>query len=211
MFVLNDYIAALSFWLRIKSRRILSFEVLKNFSESANALIISFFWGFFSATFFALPFTMFFMFTSIFSPLYGFFHGLVGLLGATIGSILMYNLANTYTLEINTLLARIPGINQALIDKAKKELLSNMDATLIWQYLKGVPIKIYSVQAGILSLDFKKVIFMPLPVGLIKISLAMLIVVVFLKLFRKSIQTYSHRWVYLYFIGWIIFYLFSLR
>jgi len=149
---------------------------------------------------------MFFCFTALLSPVIGITHGLVSMIGTIAGGFFMYHLAIFDPDMMNRFLLSIPGIPEGMIKEVSANLYNDGLKALLTAPMKGIPYKIFFVEAGIMQIDLTKFFLMTLPSRLQRIFFLCLVVGLVSKIFRKSIERYTQRWCFFYVLFWISFY-----
>ena len=186
--------------------QLFQYQRLKTFISSKGAFSIALLWGFAEATFFFVVPDMFFCFTALLSPVIGFTHGLVSMFGTILGGFLMYHLAILNPDMMHRFLLSIPGIPEGMIKEVYANLQEDGLKALLIAPMKGIPYKIFAVEAGIMQIDLTKFFLMTLPSRLQRIFFLCLVVGVVSRIFRKPIERYTQRWCLFYVLFWISFY-----
>ncbi|MBF0385095.1 MAG: hypothetical protein HQL27_04405 [Candidatus Omnitrophica bacterium] len=202
MATFKDYLATLSFWVRMKMRH----EALKRFSESGNAFVLAFFFGFFDATFFYISPMVYFLFTVIFSPLCGFIHLIAAFVGTIAGSFVMYNLAGDFGSAVNKILLNNPGVTEGMVSFVRNGYFTSVSKTFLASFWTIIPIKVYAVQAGIAGISLRQFIAGFFPLLFIKLLIFFAVFLFIGRFFNAFIKRKTDIFFCLYALFWVIFY-----
>jgi len=185
------------------------------FYDHANSkwsLIIGFVWGFAEGTaFFVVP--------DVYLGLVALFHWKRGLwamvsaiVGAMVGGSVMYSLAMRDISTINLFLERIPLINAEMISDIGNKMQTDGLITMVNGPLRGIPYKIYAVQAGGQARPYLPFLIFTILARLERLLPVTLLAGAFGKHFQKFIEQHTSFVVLIYVVIWgIIYFLYYLR
>jgi membrane protein YqaA with SNARE-associated domain len=123
-------------------------------SASNGSLVIACLWGLAEATLFFIVPDVYVAFVALFHWRKGLLATLAAVAGAMIGGATMYTLAVANDAAINSLLVRIPLISPELVRSVAEQTQGSGLVAMISAPLRGIPYKIYAVQAGQQHLPF---------------------------------------------------------
>ena len=135
-------------------------------TKSIWSIIIAFVWGFAEATAFFIVPDVYLGFVALFNWRRGLRAMIAALIGAMAGGSVMYILARENPSGLNLFLTHVPMINAPLVEDVGNKMHSDGLITLLNGPLRGIPYKIYAVQAGEQSLSFLYFLLMTIPARL---------------------------------------------
>jgi len=143
-----------------------SYALFSDHTKSIWSIIIAFVWGFAEATAFFIVPDVYLGFVALFNCRQGLPAMIAALIGAIVGGSVMYILAMNNPSGLNLFLTRIPLINATLVDDVANKMRTDGLITMLNGPLRGIPYKIYAVQAGEQSLPFLYFLLMTIPARL---------------------------------------------
>jgi membrane protein YqaA with SNARE-associated domain len=185
------------------------------FSDHANSkwsIIIGFLWGFAEGTAFFIVPDVYLGLVALFNWQRGLRAMLAAIIGAMAGGSLMYNLAMNDLPAINLFLDQIPLINAEMVADIANKMQTDGLITMINGPLRGVPYKIYAVQAGGQSLPYLIFLFMTILARIERLLPVTLLAGGIGKWFKDFIEKHTMFVVGAYILIWgIIYFLYYLR
>lgn len=185
------------------------------FSDHASSkwpVLIGFLWGFAEGTAFFIVPDVYLGLVALFNWKRGVWAMAAAVVGAMVGGSVMYSLAMKDLPAMNLFLTRIPLINAEMVADIANKMQANGLIAMVNGPLRGVPYKIYAVQAGGQSLSYLTFLFMT-----ILARLERLLPVTFLagglgKWFKDFIEKHTTLVVGIYVLIWgIVYFLYYLR
>ena len=185
------------------------------FYDHANSkwsLIIGFVWGFAEGTaFFVVP-DVYLGLVALFHWKRGLWAMVAGIVGAMVGGSVMYSLAMRDISTINLFLERIPLINAEMISDIANKMQMDGLITMVNGPLRGIPYKIYAVQAGGQALPYLPFLIFTILARLERLLPVTLLAGALGKRFQKFIEQHASFVVVIYIVIWgIIYVLYYLR
>jgi membrane protein YqaA with SNARE-associated domain len=151
-------------------------------------------------------------FVALFNWKRGLWAMAAAILGALVGGSVMYSLAMKDLSALNLFLTRIPLINADMVADIANKMQNDGLITMVNGPLRGVPYKIYAVQAGGQSLPYLSFLFMTVLARLERLLPVTLLAGVLGKWFRGFIEKRTVLVVVAYILIWgIIYFLYYLR
>jgi membrane protein YqaA with SNARE-associated domain len=189
-----------------------SYRRLTSHAKSRWSIIIAFIWGFAEATAFFIVPDVYLGFVALFDWKRGLWAMAAAIFGALIGGSVMYGLAMKDLSALNVFLTRIPLINADMVADIANKMQNDGLITMVNGPLRGVPYKIYAVQAGGQSLPYLSFLFMTVLARLERLLPVTLLAGVLGKWFRGFIEKRTVPVVVAYILIWgIIYFLYYLR
>jgi len=187
----------------------------RRFTSHANSrwsIIIAFIWGFAEATAFFIVPDVYLGFVALFNWKRGLLAMAAAIFGAMVGGSVMYSLAMTDLSSVNVFLTRIPLINADMVADIANKMQNDGLITMVNGPLRGVPYKIYAVQAGGQSLPYLSFLWMTILARLERLLPVTLLTGVLGTWFRGFIEKRTIPVVVAYVLIWgIIYFLYYLR
>lgn len=185
------------------------------FYDHANSkwsLIIGFVWGFAEGTaFFVVP-DVYLGLVALFHWKRGLWAMVAAIVGAMVGGSVMYSLAMRDISTINLFLERIPLINAEMISDIANKMQMHGLITMVNGPLRGIPYKIYAVQAGGQALPYLPFLIFTILARLERLLPVTLLAGALGKRFQKFIEQHASFVVVIYIVIWgIIYVLYYLR
>lgn len=185
------------------------------FYDHANSkwsLIIGFVWGFAEGTaFFVVP-DVYLGLVALFHWKRGLWAMVAAIVGAMVGGSVMYSLAMRDISTINLFLERIPLINAEMISDIANKMQMDGLITMVNGPLRGIPYKIYAVQAGGQALPYLPFLIFTILARLERLLPVTLLAGALGKRFQKFIEQHASFVVVIYIVIWgIIYVLYYLR
>jgi len=125
-------------------------------------------WGFAEACFFFIVPDVLLSWYAIHNRRKAFFACLYALAGALLGGALIWWWGHHDIGAARAFLARVPAINTALIDNVGEQLQNSGFTALFVGPIKGIPYKIYAVEAAHLGLGFVGFLLVSIPARLMR-------------------------------------------
>jgi len=182
------------------------YQKLESFASSRKASWVAFLWGVCEATFFFIVPDIFFCFTALFKPVRGIRHCIESVLGSIVGGAFMYALARTYPSALNGFLLKVPAISARMVELVHADFQQFGIKALFWAPGRGIPYKIFAVQAGILHVDFFKFIIATFPARLERILLLACVAAAVGAIAKQHIRRHPKGWLVIYLLIWGGFY-----
>lgn len=181
-------------------------------TNSKWSLIISFVWGFAEGTaFFVVP-DVYLGLVTLFDWKRGLWAMVAAIVGAMVGGSMMYSLAMRDISTINLFLERIPLINAEMISEIANKMQRDGLITMVNGPLRGIPYKIYAVQAGGQALPYLPFLIFTILARLERLLPVTLLAGALGKRFQKFIEQHTSFIVAIYVVIWgIIYFLYYLR
>ncbi|HEY2981378.1 MAG TPA: hypothetical protein VGJ22_09380 [Anaerolineales bacterium] len=176
-------------------------------AESVQSLVVAFFWGLAEATLFFIVPDVYLGLIALFRWRRGLWGTAAAVAGALIGGALMYGLAMRDPAGMNLLLTRIPLIDWSMLAGISSELHEHGLIGMINGPFRGVPYKVYAVQAGGQCLPFGPFLLMSIVARLERILPVTLLAGGAGVLFRPLIERRTRLAVGIYAAVWGIVYL----
>jgi len=181
-------------------------------ASSAWSLLTSFLWGFAEGTVFFIVPDVYLGFVALFNWRRGLWAMVAAVLGAMAGGSVMYGLAMKDLSALNLLLTRIPLINREMIADIAHQMQADGLLTMVNGPFRGVPYKIYAVQAGGQSLPYLPFLFMTILARLERLLPVTLLAGGMGKWFKDFVERHTTLVVAGYILIWgIIYFLYYLR
>lgn len=188
------------------------YERFSNHAGSKWSIIVAFLWGFAEATAFFIVPDVYLGWVALFNGRRGVWAMIAAVLGAMAGGSVMYYLAMKDLSALNLFLDRIPLINAEMIADIANKMRADGLITMINGPLRGVPYKIYAVQAGGLSLPYLSFLFMTILARLERLLPVTLLAGGLGKWFKDFIEKRTVFVVSIYVLIWgIIYFSYYLR
>ncbi|HLO18342.1 MAG TPA: hypothetical protein VK206_26150 [Anaerolineales bacterium] len=185
------------------------------FAAHANSkwpVIIGFLWGFAEGTVFFIVPDVYLGLVALFNWRRGLWAMVAAVIGALFGGSVMYELAMRDLSGVNSFLTRIPLINAEMIADIANKMQVDGLITMINGPLRGVPYKIYAVQAGGQSLPFLTFLLMTILARLERLMPVTLLAGGLGKWSKGFIEKHTTLVVGIYVLIWgIIYFLYYLR
>jgi membrane protein YqaA with SNARE-associated domain len=185
------------------------------FSAHANSkwsLIIGFLWGFAEGTAFFIVPDVYLGFVALFNWKRGLWSMVAAVIGAMIGGSVMYSLASKDLSGVDLFLTRIPLINTEMIADISNKIQAEGLITMVNGPLRGIPYKIYAVQAGGHSLPYLSFLFMTILARLERLLPVTLLTAGIGKWFKDFIKQHTMLVVGIYVLTWgFVYFLYYLR
>lgn len=180
--------------------------------KSRWSILIAFVWGFAEATAFFIVPDVYLGFAALFNWRRGLSAMIAAVIGAMVGGSVMYGLATRDLSAVNLFLTQVPLINAEMVADIANKMQAAGLVTMINGPLRGVPYKIYAVQAGGQSLPYLSFLFMTILARLERLLPVTLLAGGFGQWFKKSIEKHTALVVMSYSLIWgIIYFLYYLR
>ena len=185
------------------------------FYDHANSkwsLIIGFVWGFAEGTAFFIVPDVYLGLVALFHWKRGLWAMVAAIVGAMVGGSVMYSLAMRDISTINLFLERIPLINAEMISDIANKMQMDGLITMVNGPLRGIPYKIYAVQAGGQALPYLPFLIFTILARLERLLPVTLLAGALGKRFQKFIEQHASFVVVIYIVIWgIIYFLYYLR
>ena len=181
----------------------LLFARLNAYSKSRSALAIAFLWGMAEATLFFIVPDVYLGFVALFNWRRGLLATVFTIIGAMIGGAIMYSLALNNPQGMAELLTRVPLIHANMANSVGEQMQLAGLNPLILGPLKGIPYKVYAVQAGALGLPFLPFLLLTILARLERILPFVLVSACVGVLFRNFIQQRTRLVIGLYAALWL--------
>lgn len=185
------------------------------FYDHANSkwsLIIGFVWGFAEGTAFFIVPDVYLGLVALFHWKRGLWAMVAAIVGAMVGGSVMYSLAMRDVSTINLFLERIPLINAEMISDIANKMQMDGLMTMVNGPLRGIPYKIYAVQAGGQALPYLPFLIFTILARLERLLPVTLLAGALGKRFKKFIEQHTSVVVVIYVVIWgIIYFLYYLR
>ena len=189
-----------------------SYRRLTSHANSRWSIILAFIWGFAEATAFFIVPDVYLGFVALFNWKRGLWAMTAAIFGAMFGGSIMYGLAMKDLSAVNVFLTRIPLINADMVADIANKMQNDGLITMVNGPLRGVPYKIYAVQAGGQSLPYLSFLLMTVLARLERLLPVTLLVGVLGKWFRGFIEKRTGQVVVAYILMWgIIYFLYYLK
>lgn len=131
-----------------------SYSCFASHAASTWPLLIGFLWGFAEATAFFIVPDVYLGFVALFNWKRALWAMAAAIIGALVGGSIMYILAMDRLSAMNHFLDQIPLINAEMVTDIATKMQADGLFTLVNGPLRGVPYKIFAVQAGGQSLPY---------------------------------------------------------
>jgi membrane protein YqaA with SNARE-associated domain len=185
---------------------------LCNHANSKWPLSIGFVWGFAEGTAFFIVPDVYLGFVALLHGKRGLWAMISGIIGAMVGGSLMYSLAMRDVSTVNLFLDRIPLINADMISEIANKMQRGGLITMVNGPLRGIPYKVYAVQAGGQALPYLSFLVFTILARLERLLPVTLLAGVFGKRFKNFVEQHTLFVVVMYALLWgIIYILYYLR
>ena len=181
----------------------LLFARLNAYSKSRSALAIAFLWGMAEATLFFIVPDVYLGFVALFNWRKGLLATALTIIGAIVGGVIMYSLTANNPQGMAELLTRVPLIDVNMVNSIGEQMRVAGLIPLILGPLKGIPYKVYAVQAGAQSLPFLPFLLLTILARLERILPFVLVSAIVGVLFRNFIQQRTRLVIGLYVALWV--------
>jgi membrane protein YqaA with SNARE-associated domain len=189
-----------------------SYRRLASHANSIWSIIIGFIWGLAEATAFFIVPDVYLGFVALFNWKRGLWAMTAAIFGAMVGGSVMYSFAMQDLSSVNVFLTRIPLINADMVADIADKMQNDGLITMVNGPLRGVPYKIYAVQAGGRFLPYLSFLLMTILARLERLLPVTLLTGVLGKWFRSFIEKRTVPVVVAYILMWgIIYFLYYLR
>ena len=175
-------------------------------SASNGSLIIACLWGLAEATLFFIVPDVYLGFVVLFHWRRGLLATLAAVAGAMIGGAIMYTLAVANGAAMNQLLVRIPLITPEMVRTVAEQTQGSGLVAMLSAPLRGIPYKIYAVQAGRQHLPFIPFLLVTIPARLVRFLAITLAGVAFGTAFKKLVQRRTALVIGAYGLLWVAAY-----
>lgn len=183
-----------------------------NHANSKWSAIIGFLWGFAEGTAFFIVPDVYLGFVALFNWKRGLWAMVAAVIGAMVGGSVMYNLAMINLSAINLFLTRIPLINAEMVADISNKMQADGLITMVNGPLRGVPYKIYAVQAGGQFLPYFSFLVMTILARLERLLPVTLLAGGFGRWFKDFTEHHTRLVVGIYVLIWgIVYFLYYLR
>lgn len=187
----------------------------QRFSDHARSkwsIVIGLLWGFAEGTAFFIVPDVYLGFVALFNWKRGLLAMTAAIVGAMIGGSMMYNLATKDLSAVNLFLTRIPLIDAQMVGDIARKMQADGLITMVNGPLRGVPYKIYAVQAGGQSLPYLPFLVMSILARLERLLPVTLVAGGLGKKFQGFVERRTALVVSVYALIWgIIYFLYYLR
>jgi len=175
-------------------------------------MIVGFVWGFAEGTAFFIVPDVYLGLVALFNWKRGLWAMVAAVIGAMVGGSVMYSLAMKDLPAVNLFLTRIPLINAEMVADIANKTHADGLITMVNGPLRGVPYKIYAVQAGGQTLPYLSFLFMTVLARLERLLPFTLLAGGLGRWFKNSIKKHTTLVVGAYVLIWgIIYFLYYLR
>jgi membrane protein YqaA with SNARE-associated domain len=185
------------------------------FSDHAGSkwpVLIGFLWGFAEGTAFFIVPDVYLGLVALFNWKRGVWAMAAAVVGALVGGSVMYSLAMRDLSAMNLFLTRIPLINAEMVADIANKMQADGLITMVNGPLRGVPYKIYAVQAGGHSLSYLTFLFMTILARLERLLPVTLLAGGLGKWSKDFIEKHTTLVVGVYVLIWgIVYFLYYLR
>jgi hypothetical protein len=189
-----------------------TYSRFSNHANSKWSVILGFLWGFAEGTAFFIVPDVYLGFVALFNWKRGLLAMVAAVIGAMVGGSVMYNLAMKDLSAVNLFLTRIPLINAEMVADIANKMQADGLIAMVNGPLRGVPYKIYAVQAGGQSLPYLSFLFMTILARLERLLPVTLLAAGFGKWFKDFIKQHTMLVVGIYVLIWgIVYFLYYLR
>ena len=189
-----------------------SYARFANHADSKWSVIIGFLWGFAEGTAFFIVPDVYLGLVALFNWKRGLWAMVAAVIGAMVGGSVMYNLAMNDLPALNLFLERIPLINAEMVTDIANKMQADGLITMVNGPLRGVPYKIYAVQAGGQSLPYLAFLLMTILARLERLLPVTLLAGGMGKWFKDFIEKHTTFVVGAYVLIWgIVYFLYYLR
>lgn len=137
-----------------------SYARFSDHTNSIESVLVGFLWGFAEGTVFFIVPDVYLGLVALFNWKRGLWAMAAAVVGAMVGGSVMYSLAMKDLSAVNLFLTRIPLINAEMVADIANKMQADGLLTMVNGPLRGVPYKIYAVQAGGQSLPYPPFLFM---------------------------------------------------
>lgn len=137
-------------------------------------LVLSALWGFAEATLFFIVPDVLLTFVVIWSFPYGLLGCLFALIGALAGGLVMYNFGKRQPDKALRVLGKIPAISETMIASAGTKLSQHGTTAMIRSVFRGVPYKIFAVQASRYGISRRRFLLASFPARIMRFLIAVL-------------------------------------
>ena len=179
-------------------------------SKHANpklSVIIGFLWGFAEGTAFFIVPDVYLGLVALFNWKRGLWSMIAAVIGAMVGGSVMYGLAMKDLSAVNHFLTRVPLINAEMVADITNKMQADGLITMVNGPLRGVPYKIYAVQAGGLFLPYLSFLLMTILARLERLLPVTLLAGGLGKWFKDFIEQRTVLIVSIYVLIWGMIYL----
>ena len=183
-----------------------SYERFSNHAGSKWSVIIGFLWGFAEGTAFFIVPDVYLGLVALFNWKRGLWAMAAAVIGAMVGGSVMYNLAAKDLPALNLFLTRIPLINDQMVADIADKMHTDGLITMVNGPLRGIPYKVYAVQAGGQTLPYLPFLFMTILARLERLLPVTLLAGGLGKWFKDFIEKHTALVVSAYVLIWAIIY-----
>ena len=183
-----------------------SYERFSNHAGSKWSAIIGFLWGFAEGTAFFIVPDVYLGLVALFNWKRGLWAMAAAVIGAMVGGSVMYNLAAKDLPALNLFLIRIPLINDQMVADIADKMQTDGLITMVNGPLRGIPYKVYAVQAGGQTLPYLSFLFMTILARLERLLPVTLLAGGLGKWFKDFIEKHTALVVSAYVLIWAIIY-----
>jgi len=189
-----------------------SYARLSDHANSTGSVLVGFLWGFAEGTAFFIVPDVYLGLVALFNWKRGLWAMAAAVVGALVGGSVMYSLAMQDLSGINLFLTRIPLINAEMAADIANKMQADGLITMVNGPLRGVPYKIYAVQAGGQSLPYLSFLFMTILARLERLLPVTLLAGGLGKRFSNFVEKHTGLVLVAYVLIWgIIYFLYYLR
>ncbi len=190
----------------------LSYARFWDHASSRWSVVVGFLWGFAEGTAFFIVPDVYLGLVALFSWKRGIWAMAAAVVGALVGGSVMYNLAMKDLTAVNLFLTRIPLINAEMVADIADKMQTDGLITMVNGPLRGIPYKIYAVQAGGQSLPYLSFLFMTILARLERLLPVTLLAGGVGKWFSSFVEKHTRLVVAAYVLIWgIVYFLYYLR
>jgi membrane protein YqaA with SNARE-associated domain len=174
--------------------------------------MIGFLWGFGEATAFFIVPDVYLGFVALYHWKRGLGAMIAAIVGAMLGGSLMYSLAMRDVSMVNLFLDRIPLINADMISDIANKMQMDGLITMVNGPLRGIPYKVYAVQAGGQALPYLSFLVFTILARLERLLPVTLLAGALGKRFKNFIEQHTLFVAVMYALIWgMIYFLYYLR
>lgn len=189
-----------------------SYTRFSDHANSTGSVLVGFLWGFAEGTAFFIVPDVYLGLVALFNWKRGLWAMAAAVVGALVGGSVMYSLAMQDLSAVNLFLARIPLINAEMVADIANKMQADGLITMVNGPLRGVPYKIYAVQAGGQSLPYLSFLFMTILARLERLLPVTLLAGGLGKWFSNFVEKHTGLVLIAYVLIWgIIYFLYYLR
>jgi membrane protein YqaA with SNARE-associated domain len=166
--------------------------------------VVAFAWGWSEATVFFIVPDVLLTLLALRSPRMALAACLWATFGAVVGGAMTYDYANLHPASSREILVMIPGISDRLVGEVGEQFYEHGDAALFLGPLRGIPYKIYAVQAAWQRRPLVDFLLVSIPARAIRFVLTSVLASVIAAPLRRRVR--ERTLVHIHLLAWSAFY-----